>query len=306
MKTDSQLPAMPAEAHDSQSAERGSSSLQRLVSPPCYLYSNQGSLWGERQVSGFGNYAFRVVEIEKAKANAVIVANHYSKKTATDAHTRLCYAVEIEGRMVGVLQFGYAMNPASCSSVVDGAGLNDYLELNRMWLDDCAPRNTESKAIAYCLRTIRRRMPTVEWVMSFADERCGKLGVVYQAANFRYYGGHVTTFWEINGEMIHNAIATNGARKRKDTLDMENATRHDLRQFRYIYWIQPRARKRCLLKEQPYPKHAAEVSMETRSETIGESGGQFPDAAPISPDAQRANDPSSATGTRDAGQTKDL
>ena len=281
-------------------------SLQRMVSPPCYLYSNQGSLWGERQVSGFGNDAFRVVEIEKAKANAVIVANHYSRKTATDAHTRLCYAVEIGCEMVGVLQFGYAMNPASCSSVVGGAGLNDYLELNRMWLDDCAPRNTESKAIAYCLRTIRRRMPTVEWVMSFADERCGKLGVVYQAANFRYYGGHVTTFWEINGEMIHNAIATNGARKRKDTLDMENATRHDLRQFRYIYWIQPRARKRCLLKEQPYPKHAAEVSMETRSETIGESGGQFPDAAPISPDAQRANDPSSATGTRDAGQTKDL
>ena len=286
-------PASVNEAHDSQSAERGSSSLQRLVSPPCYLYSNQGSLWGERQVSGFGNYAFRVVEIEKAKANAVIVANHYSKKTATDAHTRLCYAVEIEGRMVGVLQFGYAMNPASCSSVVDGAGLNDYLELNRMWLDDCAPRNTESKAIAYCLRTIRRRMPTVEWVMSFADERCGKLGVVYQAANFKFYGEHTARWFLFEGEWIHEVNINNGARKKKQQLldrgIMEKAEVKYLRQFRYIYWIQPRARKRCLLKEQLYPKHAAEVSMETRSETIGESGGQFPDAAPISPDAQRAN-----------------
>lgn len=48
-------------------------------SPPSFVYSEQGALWGERQAVGFGNGAFRVSEIEKAKANAVIVANHYSR-----------------------------------------------------------------------------------------------------------------------------------------------------------------------------------------------------------------------------------
>jgi len=278
----------------SSSASSPTPSRESLAAMPCcpsFVYSAQGSLWGEKEVVGFGNYAFRVVEIGKPEANAVIIANHYSKKTATDAHTRLCYAVEIDGERMGVLQFGYAMNPASGSAVVAETGLNDYLELNRMWLDDRAPRNTESKAIAYCLRTIRRRMPTVEWVMSFADERCGKLGVVYQAANFGYYGGHVSTFWEIDGEMIHNAIATNGKRKRKDSLDMEKAIRHDLRQFRYIYWLQKRARKRCLLTEQPYPKHASEGSVESRLVTNEEGQGQILPDAPFSSDNDQAQRP---------------
>jgi len=258
----------------------------KLASSPCspsFIYSGQGELWGEKQVVGFGSDQFRVVEIPKKQANAVIVANHYSKKTATDAHTRLCYAVMMGSDMVGVLQFGYAMNPASCSQVVEGAGLNGYLELNRMWLNDKAPRNSESRAISYCIKAIRRRMPTVEWVMSFADERCGRWGVVYQAANFEYFGGHVSTFWELPcGEWIHNAIATNGNRKRKDSLDLSKAKRHDLRQFRYIYFIQKRARRRCLLKREEYPKHASEGSMESRAVSNDEGQGQILHDAPTS------------------------
>lgn len=47
-------------------------------SPPSFVYSEQGALWGERQAVGFGNDAFRVREIEKAKANAVS-KNHSEK-----------------------------------------------------------------------------------------------------------------------------------------------------------------------------------------------------------------------------------
>lgn len=38
----------------------------------------------------------------------------------------------------------------------------------------------------------------------------------------------------------------------------ERATSEKLRQFRYIYWIDHRWKKKCLLKEMPYPKHYAE------------------------------------------------
>lgn len=262
-------------------------------SPPSYEYSQQTVMSGERDVVGFGTDAFALRVMEKEKANEIIRANHYSKKTATDAVTRICFGVWMSGKLVGVLQFGYAMNPQSCGSVVAGTKLNGYLELNRMWLNDEAPKNTESKAISFAIKIIKRRMPLVEWIQSFADERCKRLGVVYQAANFGYYGHHVSKFWWFNGEWIHNSIVTNGSRKAKARLESQNihekAETVELRQFRYIYWIQKRARKRCLLKEQAYPKHAAEVSMETRPVTNGESEGQFLDAAPISRDAKAEN-----------------
>ena len=35
----------------------------------------------------------------------------------------------------------------------------------------------------------------------------------------------------------------------------DNAVSEKLRQFRYIYFIDHRKKKDCLLKEQPYPKH---------------------------------------------------
>jgi hypothetical protein len=250
-------------------------------------------MWGEREVIGFGTDALRVRVMEKHEANEIIRANHYSKKTATDAVTRLCLGVWINGANVGCLQFGYAMNPQSMASIVEGTKLNGYLELNRMWLNDGALKNTESAAISYAIKVIKRRMPAVEWIQSFADERCGRLGVVYQAANFKYYGNHISKWWVFNGEWIHNSIVTNGSRKAKGRLESagihENAETVELRQYRYIYWLQPRARKRCLLKEQPYPKHASEVSMETRPITNGERQGQFLHDAPISPDAKAEN-----------------
>ena len=262
---------------------------------PSFIYSGQGELWGEKQVIGFGSDQFRVEEIPKKQANAVIIANHYSKKTATDAHTRLCYAVMMGGEMVGVLQFGYAMNPASCGSIVEGAGLNDYLELNRMWLDDKAPKNSESRAISYCIKAIRRRMPTVEWIMSFADERCGRLGVTYQAANFEYFGEHTAKWYVMDGEWIHEVNLNNGKRKKKqELLDrgiLERAEVHHLRQFRYIYFIQKRARRKCLLKRGEYPKHASEGSMESRAVSNDEGQGQILHDAPFSSENSQAQSP---------------
>ena len=85
------------------------------------------------------------------------------------------------------MQFGYAMTPHLMSKVVAGTGSTDYLELNRMWLDDAAPRNSESRALSYAIKYIRRACPRVRWIQSFADERCGGLGVVYQAAGFEGY-----------------------------------------------------------------------------------------------------------------------
>ena len=148
--------------------------------------------------------------------------------------------------------------------------MDEYLELNRMWLDDVAPRNSESRALSYAIKVIRASYPKIKWIQSFADERCRLGGVVYQACSFSYYGEHTATFWELDGEMYHNSIMTdslkaNTPKGRKLVGEADRAIAHSLRQFRYIFFMKPRFKKLCLHKEKPYPKIAARPADERAS-----------------------------------------
>lgn len=221
------------------------------------IYSDQMSFYGAREIIGFGSKEFNIKEIEREKANKIIIANHYSKKIYNATYIHLGVWLNVE--LVGILQFGYAMNPASCSSVVEGTALDEYLELNRMWLDDKAPRNSESMAISYAVRYIRSKFSKIKWIQSFADERCGCFGIVYQAANFEYYGEHTATFWTVDNEIYHNSLMTRNPKLSKSAAYLqhhkERAVSSELRQFRYIYWIDKRWKPKILLKQKPFLKH---------------------------------------------------
>lgn len=224
------------------------------------IYSDQMSLYGSREIIGFGTCDFHIKEIKRELANEIIVSNHYSKKFYNATYIHL--GIFINGGLLGVLQYGYAMNPASGGSVVEGTGLDQYLELNRMWLSDKAERNSESKAISYSLRYIRSKYPKIKWIQSFADERCGCFGIVYQACSFNFYGEHIAKFWTLNGEVYHNSLMTRDPKLSKSAKfiqeNKEKATSEELRQFRYIFFIDKRWEKKCLLKQREYIKHYAQ------------------------------------------------
>jgi hypothetical protein len=192
------------------------------------------------------------------EAKAIITAFHYSRRVVNNSYLHL--GVYIDGSMIGVLQFGYMLNPASAGKVVSGTVQGEYLELNRMWLDDSAPRNSESRAISYAIKYIRRACPSVAWIQSFADERCGGLGVVYQAANFRFIGSHTTAFFELDGETYHKMLLTarqkGGQRGAYLRANFERAEKLIFRQFRYIFFLKSDWMKRLKMAVNPYPKPA--------------------------------------------------
>jgi adenine modification enzyme len=250
-----------------------------------FIYSDQAALFGEAQVIGFGDDAFMVREIPRDQANAIIVRNHYSKKfySATVSHL----GVYIDGELVGVLQYGRAMNPGSAGSIVEGATMADFFELNRMWLSDFAPRNSESKALSYSIKFVRRRYPSIKFIQSFSDERCGLFGTVYQAAGFTFHGEHTSPFWELDGEIYHNSILTDGRQAetpkgRKLAANVERAVRHDLRQFRYLKFLQPRFAKGCRHPARPYPKPDYAARLVDAPVPAGASEAQTLGAAPTS------------------------
>lgn len=216
---------------------------------------------GRRAVGGFGCRAFYVAQIPSKEAREIIRAHHYSRSIVNNSYIHL--GVFRAGRLVGVLQFGYMLNPRRASKVVAGTEVGEYLELNRMWLDDAAPRNSESQALSYAVKYIRRACPRVKWIQSYADERCGGLGVTYQAAGFEYLGSHNTSFYELDGETYHAMLLTAhkkaGQRGQYLKDNLHRAEKKTLRQFRYIRFLKPRCRKYLNMRPQPFPKPEGQV-----------------------------------------------
>jgi len=224
------------------------------------IYSDQQTLFGEREIIGFGNFNFCVKEIPRDKAVETIKTKHYSGKVVNSSFLHL--GVFIENNFVGVLQFGYLFNPTYHDKIVEGGNAENAMELNRMWLDDIAPRNSESKAISYGIKLVKKKYPKIKWIQSFADERCSGFGIVYQACSFGYYGEHKGEFYELDGEIYHSIQTRRKDNNSKLTVylrkNKHRMKRLNLRQFRYIRFLDKRWEKKCLLKKAPYPKHYAE------------------------------------------------
>jgi adenine modification enzyme len=219
-----------------------------------YIYSSQSSLWGEPELLGFGSNEFYIKEIDRNLANDIIVQNHYSKKYFNNSYIHL--GVFNAQEIIGVLQYGHLLNNDSIKNIVNGAQKGEAIELNRMWIADNVGEYPESRAISYSLKYIRRKYPKIKWIQSFADERCGGFGMVYQACSFDYYGEHLSTFYTDGDKFYHNIQVT--ASREKAGTQVQNKDELEkikLRQFRYIKFLDQREKKKCLLKEQPYPKH---------------------------------------------------
>lgn len=221
-----------------------------------YIYSSQSSLWGEPELLGFGSNEFYIKEIDRNLANDIIVKNHYSKKYFNNTYIHL--GVFNAQEIIGVLQYGHLLNNDSIKNIVNGAQKGDAIELNRMWIADNVGEYPESRAISYSLKYIRRKYPKIKWIQSFADERCGGFGMVYQACSFDYYGEHLSTFYTDGDKFYHNIQVT--ASREKAGTQVQNKDELEkikLRQFRYIKFLDQREKKKCLLKQEQYPKYYA-------------------------------------------------
>lgn len=204
---------------------------------------------------GFGSYGAHVALLPRRTAVDMIIRHHYSHRVVNNSYLHL--GVYLKGDLAGVMQLGYALNPLRVSHVVRDTPRGGMLELNRMWLADWAPHGSESRALAQMVRFVRRALPAVAWIQSFADERCGA-GGVYQAANFLYLGSHTARFWELDGVAYHQILASpsanGGLRGQYLQSYMHRAVPRTWRQFRYIFLVKSNIRRRLVMRPQPYPK----------------------------------------------------
>lgn len=124
----------------------------------------------------------RVEPISSSDARAIVKKWHYSHKIVQNSSLHL--GVFLDGRCEGAMQFGPSLDKRKLLGLVDGTGWNEFLELNRMAFSPRLPRNSESRALAYALRFIRKTYPWIKWVVSFADATQSGDGGIYRATGF--------------------------------------------------------------------------------------------------------------------------
>lgn len=121
----------------------------------------------------------RVERIESRAATEVVVEHHYLHRRPPISYA---FGLFDGDRIAGVVTYGV---PASRHLQMSACPTDPslVLELNRLWVEDAQPRNTESEFVA---RTLRLLPPRI--IVSYADPVHGHVGYVYRALSWRYAG----------------------------------------------------------------------------------------------------------------------
>ncbi len=209
--------------------------------------------------------------IPAAVANPFVKKHHYSGKVVNNS--QLHFGAFLDGRLHGVLSYGPSMDKRKIIGLVEGTEWNCFLELNRMAFDDYLPRNSESYCIGATLRMIHKKAPQVKWIVSFADgTQCGD-GTIYRASNFILTGIQVnkTIIRMPDGSAVAGLTLDLQQRSTKEKYDKlcgldptKRYTRNDYIKagaeaiqgymLRYIYFLDPKWRKRLTVPEIPFSK----------------------------------------------------
>lgn len=131
----------------------------------------------------------RVRVVDSHTANRIFVKNHYAHRAVPISRA---YAVTIEtgakrNPIVGAISFGKPASYTLCNGIAGKENSHRIYELNRLWIDDICPKNSESYVIGCALRFLKKEHP--DWILvSFADSEQNHTGAIYRATNWIYTG----------------------------------------------------------------------------------------------------------------------
>lgn len=240
-------------------------------------------------------------------ANRIVKSLHYSGKVVNNSQLHL--GVFLDEKCGGVMQFGPSLDKRKIQGLVSGTLWNEFIELNRMAFSDLLPRNSESRAIGYAFRWMKKQYPQLKWCVSFADgTQCGD-GTIYRASGFALTGiKENNQIWAApSGERFSRTSLTDNRSKQQQQqakLVMSRTTlpkgKHITEtggasmksfidadwkplagfQLRYLYFLDPSARERLTVPVLPFSEIERlgagmyKGKKRVRSEDSGTTGNQ--------------------------------
>lgn len=196
--------------------------------------------------------------IEPKLANSIIETNHYSGTSVKGVKYHI--GVFLNNELMGVAQYGFGIMPKKTAQWVSGTTQEEFLELNRLWLDDKLGFNSESYVIAKSLKMVKKLNPKLKWVISFADGMMNKNGTIYQASNFVYTGFRKDggVWYTKDGDRLHS-VSLWHKHKTIERMVLEEIYGVPLYkvfggQYRYFYFFNKNELKNLTVEILPYPK----------------------------------------------------
>lgn len=126
-------------------------------------------------------------KIQGANANRVFVKNHYAHRAVPISEAFGAFKADKMQTLVGAISFGKPASPSLCDGACGKENSHRIYELNRLWMSDECPKNSESRFIGWALRQLRHMHP--QWILvSYADTEQKHTGVIYRATGWLYTG----------------------------------------------------------------------------------------------------------------------
>jgi hypothetical protein len=117
-----------------------------------------------------------------------------------------------------------------------------YIEFARLWITDDLGKNIESFFVSRCLKSLQKKYPTYQGVVTWSDLNKGHDGTIYKALNFVYDGKSrpVNKYQGKNKKTIYQRTST------KTSILIG----HDKPKNRFIYFFDKKKREK-LKTEKP-------------------------------------------------------
>lgn len=162
----------------------------------------------EPQIIGWARKWIELRECSQEQADELIIKHHYSHKATENRFLSMgVYSVQYGGggdKMLGAIQLGYGIRPKMKYTFGADITGDNAREFDRMWLDDCLPKYSETIAISCLEHYLRRRWPQIKYLITYADGSVGKTGTIYKAANYTPCGTVKADFYILpSGERVH-------------------------------------------------------------------------------------------------------
>lgn len=199
----------------------------------------------------------KIIRIPSKECEDWYLNKHYAGRIPSIS---FAYGLFIDNILEGVCSYGRPVAHSLVKGAFSGEYMDDFLELNRLCVNDGLPKNTLSEFLA----TTLQMLPKPKVIVSYADSSWGHHGYIYQATNWTYTGlSAKRKDYKIRGlEHLHSASVMDKVRKvkkgkvqaLKDKYGEENIYTEDRpRKHRYFFFIGSKKEKKRMKKHLKYP-----------------------------------------------------
>lgn len=194
---------------------------------------------------------YEISEISKDKAQQMIVREHYLHRKAPCSQAFGLIDRETKD-IKGVIMYGTPSSASLRKGICGEKHKDNVIELTRLWISDDVGKNAESYLIGNTLKKVSK-----EIIVSYAEDKQGHIGTVYQATNWIYTGMSAKHLdWKVKGmEHIHSTTLFD----KYKTVENIKSTFGDMaykeerpRKYRYVYFNCSKGRKKYLMKALRY------------------------------------------------------